>query len=705
MRIGRLDIRDTGNSITKWFREYRNHTDILFASAILGIIALLIFPIPTWMMDITLTLSLTISVMILMTVLFIDKSLDFSSFPSLLLVVTMLRLALNVSSTRLILSNGHMGPSAAGHVIEAFGEFVMQSSVVIGIIVFGILTIINFVVITKGSGRIAEVAARFSLDAMPGKQMAIDADLSGGLIDEDTARARRKELEDESSFYGAMDGANKFVRGDAIAGILIIFINLIGGMIIGMVQKGLSFSEASQAYTLLTIGDGLVAQVPALIVSIAAGLLVTKSGVKGSAEKAILSQMGSFPQAMGVTSGLLFLMSLMPVLPMAPFLISSAAAGSIAYMAQGSKKRTAQSQPVKLDSAGKPVSQMKSPEDVFAEILQIDILRLELGYELLPLIQYQKGHKLTDQIKALRKQIARDLGFVMPAVRIQDNLQLDPRTYLIKIKDIECGRGKVEPSKFLVMDPKGGAIEIIGEDTKEPAFGLPAKWIDEQFKESAVFKELTVVDPPTVITTHLTEIIKDNITELLSYSETQKLLDGLPQEHKKLSDEIIPSSITITGMQRVLQGLLSEGISIRDLPTILEAVSEVANQNLHVMNLIEHVRTRLSKQICHMHTNDKGYLPLLILSPKWEQVFEESLVGSGDDKQLSVAPSELEQFVKNINTELEKQLMKGEAPVLLTSSNLRPYIRSVVERFKATLPVMSQNEIHPKAKIKTLGQI
>lgn len=705
MRIGRLDIRDTGNSITKWFKDYKNHTDILFASAILGVIALLIFPIPTWMMDLTLTISLTISVMILMTVLFIDKSLDFSSFPSLLLIVTMLRLALNISSTRLILSNGHTGPAAAGHVIEAFGEFVMQSSIVIGIIVFGILTIINFVVITKGSGRIAEVAARFSLDAMPGKQMAIDADLSAGLIDEETAKSRRKELEDESSFYGAMDGANKFVRGDAIAGILIIFINLIGGMIIGMVQKGLSFSEASQAYTLLTIGDGLVAQVPALIVSIAAGLLVTKSGVKGSAEKAIISQMGNFPQAMGVTSGLLFLMSLMPVLPMAPFLISSAAAGSIAYIAQGNKKKISQLQPMKLDSSGKPVSVAKSPEDVFTEILQIDILRLELGYELLPLIQYQKGHKLTDQIKALRKQIARDLGFVMPAVRIQDNLQLDPRTYLIKIKDIECGRGTVEPSKFLVMDPKGNNIDIVGEDTKEPAFGLPAKWIDEQFKESAVFKELTVVDPPTVITTHLTEIIKDNITELLSYSETQKLLDGLPQEHKKLASEIIPSSITVTGMQRALQGLLSEGISIRDLPTILEAISEVASQNLHVIHLIEHVRSRLAKQICNMYTNERGYLPLLILSPKWEQIFEESLVGNGEDKQLSIAPSELEQFVKLINSELEKQLMKGESPVLLTSANLRPYIRSVVERFKATLPVISQNEIHPKAKIKTLGQI
>lgn len=705
MRIGNIELSFKGQSVSAFFQQdYKKHLDVLFASAVLGIIAILIFPIPSWMMDILLSLSLTISVMILMTVLFVDKSLDFSSFPSLLLIVTMLRLALNISSTRLILTDGHLGTFAAGHVIEAFGLFVMQSSVVIGIIVFGILTIINFVVITKGSGRIAEVAARFSLDAMPGKQMAIDADLSAGLIDEDTARKRRKELEDESTFYGSMDGANKFVRGDAIAGLIIIFINFIAGIVIGVAQSGMSFDQAIKTYSLLTIGDGLVTQVPALIVSISAGLLVTKSGVKGSAEKAILEQLGTFPQAIAITSGLLVFMSLMPMIPMLPFLITAALTGGLAYglhYSRGKKSEMADS----LSAQAEGAQTQKSQEDVISELMQIDFLRLELGYELLPLINYQKGHKLTDQIKALRKQIAKELGFVMPSVRIQDNLQLGSKRYVIKVKDIECASGDIEPNKFLVMEPQGKVIDIQGDDTKEPAFGLPAKWIDEQFKETATFKGYTVVDPPTVITTHLTEIIKENINMLLSVSETQKLIDSLSTEHKKLVSDFIPSNMTITGFQRVLQGLLAEGISIRDLPAIVEAISEVATTNMHVLTVIEHVRTRLAMQICNQYQNNNGYIPLIVLSGKWEQTLLESLIGKDDDRHLSLAPSQLEEFVRSVNQEYEKIMLKGESPILLTSSKLRPYVRSIVERFKSGLSVISQNEIHPKAKIKTLGQI
>jgi flagellar biosynthesis protein FlhA len=702
MRIGNIELGAKGKGVLSLFKDYKRHLDILFAIGVLAIVGILIFPIPSWLMDVLLCISITVSVLILMTVLFVEKALDFNSFPSVLLVVTMLRLSLNISSTRLILSNGHTGTSAAGHVIEAFGVFVMQSSVVIGGIVFGILTIINFVVITKGSGRIAEVAARFSLDAMPGKQMAIDADLSAGLIDEETAKQRRKELEAESAFFGSMDGANKFVRGDAIAGLIIIFINLIAGIIIGVVQKGLTFDSAVQTYTLLTIGDGLVAQIPALIVSTAAGLLVTKSAVKGSAEKAILDQLGNFPHALGVTSGLLIAMAMMPMIPAIPFLATGTVAGLLAYTLNKTKTKTAAEGGKDKGGAPAPV---KTQEELLNEILQIDILRLELGYELLPLIHYQKGHKITDQVKALRKQVAKDLGFVIPPVRIQDNLQLEPKEYVLKVKDIECARGKVEPNKFLVMDSKGGNLEIAGEDTKEPAFGLAAKWIEEGFKESANFKGYTVVDPPTVIITHLTEIIKDNITELLSASETQKLIDGLSSEHKKLVSDMIPASLTLTGFQRVLQGLLNEGISIRDLPTIVEAMSEVASTTGHVMQLIENVRARLTKQICNMYESATGYVPILVLSPKWEQIFAESLVGNGDEKQLSLAPSQLEEFVKIIGEEYEKQLHKGETPVLLTSAILRPYIRSIVERFKSVLPVISQNEVHPKAKIKTLGVI
>ncbi len=686
-------------------KSSKHHLDIFFAAGILCIIAVLIFPIPAWLIDFLLTISISVSVIILMTVLFVNRSLDFSSFPSILLVVTMLRLALNISSTRLILSQGHSGTDAAGHVIQAFGIFVMQGSVIIGAIVFGILTIINFVVITKGSGRIAEVAARFSLDAMPGKQMAIDADLSAGLIDEDTARKRRKDLEDESTFFGAMDGANKFVRGDAIASVIITLINFIGGIVIGLAQKGMTFEAALKTYTLLTIGEGLVAQIPALIVSTAAGLLVTKSGAKGSAEKAIFEQIGNYPQALAVTSGLLVVMAAMPSIPALPFLISAVITGSLSVAVDKAKK---QAQEQEILNAGKAAKHSEtaesSKEDAMTELLQIDSIRLELGYELLPLINYSKGHKITDQIKALRKQIAKDLGFVMPSVRIQDNMQLEPQEYVVKIKDLECGRGLVRPNKYLVMDPKGEDMSLIGEDTKEPAFGLPAKWIDEQFKEEALFKDYTVVDPPTVITTHLTEIVRENITELLSYSETQKLLEGLGEEHKKLVTDIVPSQISITALQRIFQGLLAESISIRDLPTILEAISEATTVSGNVLNIIEHVRTRLSKQICYANMSDKGYVPFVILTPQWEQIFMESLVG-GDDKQLSMSPTRLQEFVAVINKEFERQALMGEIPVLLTSPSLRPYVRSIIERFKPSLVVMSQNEIHPKIKIKTVGQI
>lgn len=677
----------------------KRHTDILFAAGILGIIAVLIFPIPTWAMDLLLSISLAMSVLILMTVLFIDRPLDFSSFPSVLLVVTMLRLALNISSTRLILTNGHLGASAAGYVIEAFGELVMQNSVLIGVIVFSILTIINFVVITKGSGRIAEVAARFSLDAMPGKQMAIDADLSAGLIDEAGAKKRRKDLEDESAFYGSMDGANKFVRGDAIAGILIILINFIAGVIIGIVNKGMTFDSALQTYTILTIGDGLVAQVPALIVSIAAGLLVTKSGASGSAEKAIFEQMGNFPQAMGVTSALLATIGLMPSIPATPFFIMSLITGLFSYntfQTQVQKEKAAEIEEPQVAAAA---------EEVVHEYLQMDAIRIELGYELLPLLSNYPGTKLTEQIKALRRTIAKDLGFVMPAVRIQDNIQLEPREYHILIKDMKVASGHIQPYKFLVMNPTGEPIDLNGEDTIEPAFGLPAKWIEEALKEEALFKQYTVVDAPTVIATHLTETLKDNITELLSFAETQKLLDGLTDEHRKLISEAIPDKITVTGLQRVLQHLLSEGVSIRDLPTILEAITEIANDKTHTMQLVEHTRLRLAKQICHSYTNEAGYLPFIVLSPTWEQVFLESLLTVGDEKQLAMEPSKLKEFIGLLNRELEKHLISGDMPILLTSPQIRPYVRSIIERFRASIHVMSQQEIHPKVKIKTVGQI
>ncbi len=683
--------------------QINKHKDILFAVGVISILMVLLFPVPTPILDFMLSISITISVLILMNVLFIERPLDFNSFPTILLIVTMFRLALNIASTRLILAQGHEGTAAAGHVIEAFGGFVMEGSVVIGIIVFGILTIINFIVITKGSGRIAEVSARFSLDAMPGKQMAIDADLSAGLIDEATAKKRRKDLEDESTFFGAMDGASKFVRGDAIAGLLITFINFIGGILIGVVQRDLSFDQALHTYTVLTIGDGLVSQIPALIVSTGAGLLVTKSGVVGSADKAVFSQLGRFPQAMGICSALLFFISFMPSIPFTPFAFLGTATGVAAYYMNRSLKQKKTEEGATSEEAKKAAA---APADEPIEnTLAMDSLKLELGYGLLVLINYQKGHRLPDQIKSLRKQMARDLGFVMPSVRIQDNMQLPANTYVVKIKDIECARGEVRPEQLLIMDPKGGKINLPGEDTKEPTFGLPAMWVAPGSREEALFKNYTVVDPPTVITTHITEVIKENIADLLSYSETQKLLDKIGDDHKKLVTDTIPTQISVSGVQRVLQGLLKEMVSIRDLPTIMEAIAESARNSQSITAITEHVRGRLARQISHANATPDGTLTIIVLSPDWEQAFMESIVGLGDDRQLAMPPSRLQEFIVRVRDAYEKYALKGDMPILLTSPHVRPYVRAIIERVRPSIVVMSQNEVHAKMKLRNLGQL
>ncbi len=696
--------------------------DIMFALGIVGILVIFLMPVPPALLDFLLSISITVSVLILMTVLFVEKPLALSSFPTILLIATLLRLALNLSSTRLILTEGHNGPDAAGQVIAAFGSFVMSGSVIVGFIMFAILTIINFVVITKGSGRIAEVSARFSLDAMPGKQMAIDADLSAGLIDEETAKTRRKALEDESTFYGAMDGASKFVRGDAVAGLLITFINFLAGIVLGVAMNDLSFSEALSTYTRLTIGDGLVSQIPALIVSTSAGLLVTKAGDVGSADKAVIGQLSAFPAAIGITSFLLFCMAWMPGIPMLPFFSLSALTGFVAWYSWRTNKDAVKSGKVKsvpgamaragagggdsiMATAGTSGAQAKPAQENIADTLKLDLVRLELGYGLLPLINYQKGHRLTEQIKALRKQLARELGFVMPPVRIQDNMQLPSNTYIIKVKEVECARGDIRPDMLLVMDPSGNKITLPGEETTEPTFGLPAMWVNDSYREEALFRNLTVVDPPTVITTHLTEIIKDNLSDLLSYAETQKLLDDLDQDQQKLIAEIIPSQITAGGVQRVLQNLLSEMISIRDLSTIMEAIAEASRVTQNVTLITEHVRMRLARQISHMVTNDEGFIPIVAMSPMWEQTFVDSLNGDGEEKVLSLPPSKIQDFITSVRTKFDQYAMQGDTPVLLTSPTIRPYVRSIVERFRSNTPVISQNEIHPRAKIKTLGQL
>ncbi|MGH1353294.1 MAG: flagellar biosynthesis protein FlhA, partial [Methyloligellaceae bacterium] len=678
--------------------------DIGLALGVIAILMVLIMPMPAMMLDLLLAISITFSVLILMTSLFIHTALEFSAFPTVLLIATMMRLALNLASTRLILTHGHQGTGAAGGVIEAFGNFVMQGNFVIGIIVFAILVLVNFIVITKGSGRIAEVAARFTLDAMPGKQMAIDADLSAGLINETQAKERRKKLEDESSFFGAMDGASKFVRGDAIAGILITFINVIGGMIIGVGQNGMTMLDAGQTYTLLTVGDGLVSQIPALVVSTAAGLLVSKAGVDGAADQALFAQLSGYPKALGMSSLVMIIMSILPGMPALPFLGLAGLAGFLAWKSDRSKtEKKAEAVAQEIAEAEESVPK----EEPISTALHMDELRLEIGYGLLPLINDQMGDsdKLTEQIKGLRRQLASDMGFVMPSVRILDNMQLEANKYVIKVKEVDAGDGVVYAGKYMIMDPNGRQIELPGIHTTEPTFGLPATWIDEELKEEASLKSYTVVDPVTVLSTHLTEILKLNMSELLSYAEVQGLLDHLPDKQKKLLDDLTPNQISVTGIQRVLQSLLAERVSIRDLPTILEGISEATGYTQNIQSITEHVRSRLSRQICSRHSSPAGYLPLVTLTPQWEQAFAEAIIGDNEDQQLAMAPSKLQEFIQGVRTAFEQAGNQGEVPVLLTSPGIRPFVRTIIERFRSQTTVLSQNEVHPQMKLKTVAQV
>jgi flagellar biosynthesis protein FlhA len=680
--------------------DFLKKGELGLAIGIMAILVVLIVPLPTWVLDVSLAFSLSFSILILMTAVFIRKPLEFSSFPTILLLTTMLRLALNLASTRLILGHGNEGTAASGRVIEAFGNLVMQGNFVIGLIVFAILIVVNFVVITKGSGRIAEVAARFSLDAMPGKQMAIDADLSAGLIDEKEAKLRRKTIEAESNFFGAMDGASKFVRGDAIAGLLITGINIVGGIIIGVAQKGMGFGDATHTFTLLTVGDGLVSQMPALIVSTAAGLMVSKAGVEGATDKALMSQLSFYPQALGMASVVMGVVAILPGMPMFAFGGLSVGTGALAFYAY--KRKDARAALVAADevtAAGPP------KEEPISTALALDLLRVELGYGLLPLINDVQGHRITDQIKALRRQLAQEMGFVMPAVRILDNMQLGANEYRIRIKEFDSGKGELFPGSFLIMDPKGLPIDLPGTHTTEPAFGLPATWVSGALKEEASFRGFTVVDPGTVLTTHLTEVLKSHMAELLSYAETKKLLDDLPPENKKLVEELVPSQISVTGTQRVLQTLLGERVSIRDLPAILEGIAEAVGHTKNALYITEHVRARLARQLCHANLAPGGYLPLIALSPNWEQAFAESIIGQGEERQLAMAPSQLQQFIQQVREGFDEASAKNEVPVLLTGPQIRPFVRSIIERFRPQTVVMSQNEIHASVRLRTLGQV
>jgi flagellar biosynthesis protein FlhA len=682
-------------ALPQWMALAKPSGDVALGLGVVLLVAVLVVPLPPWLLDVGLALSITASVLVLMVALFMQRPLDFTAFPTVLLLTTLLRLALNVATTRAILTSGHEGQDSAGAVISAFGNFLMGGDVLVGLIVFAILLVVNFVVVTKGSGRIAEVAARFSLDAMPGKQMAIDSDLSAGILTEAEAKRRRKELEEESAFYGAMDGAAKFVRGDAIAGLITTAINLLAGIAIGTLRHGMPFGEAITTFSFLTVGDGLVGQIPALLVSVAAGIVVTKGGVEGRADKALAIQLGG-PKPLALAAGAAGFMAFLPGMPAVPFL---ALAGGAAWMAR--RQWVTQREEAAREAAPPPAPTEPPP----AETLKLDLLRLELGYGLLSLAAGD-APRLSEQIRALRRTTAQEMGFVLPSVRIQDNLQLPPDTYVVRVKEIEAGRGVLKPPLHLAIDPAGNPPPFPGERVQEPSFGLPAAWIEESLREEALAMGCTVVDAAGVLATHLTEIVRDTMPELLSFAETQKLIDDLPPEHRRLVGDLIPAQASLGTVQRVLQSLLAERVSIRDLPTILEGIQDAAAAGIRGLpGIVAAVRVRLARQISDAARAPHGAIPIIALSAEWERDFAEALVGPGEEKQLAMAPSRLGAFMTALREAFDAASAAGEPAVLVCSGGIRAHVRAVVERFRPQTAVLAHAEIHPRARIRTVGTV
>jgi len=688
LRLNGLDLSRIGMA----------NRDVIFAVFVMSILGMLFIPLPAVLLDFGLAISISVSVLILMVALWISTPLQFNSFPTLLLVITMLRLSLNVSSTRLILSEGHTGTGAAGRVIEGFSRFIVGGDFVIGVVIFLILIVINFVVITKGSTRIAEVAARFSLDAMPGKQMAIDADFGGGIIDEAEAQTKRRELEEESAFFGAMDGASKFVRGDAIAGLIITFINVVGGILIGVTSYGLSISQAVSNYTVLTIGDGLVTQIPALVVSLAAGMLVTKGGARGAANEAVLAQLGNFPKALYMAGGLSIIIGILPGFPLIIFAGIAAGLIGLGYYIQN------QAALDKTKEAGKSASGASQvTEKTTKELLKLDDMRLDLGAGLVPLI-LNADAALPGKVKSLRGFFIREFGFVLPPVRIKDNPDLPALSYAISIQGVEAARGEVRPNSMMVIVPGGQDIDIPGVKTKEPTFGLDAIWVDNARSTEAELKGLTVVDPESVITTHLTEIIKEHMPELLTFAATQELIDGQEKDYQKLLNDMSVTAPAVL-VQHVLQGLVSERVSIRNLPKIIEVIAEAAATTTNVKTVTELVRSKLAKQICQKLVDDTGFVPVMVLDQEWERELNNAVSKTAEENNFIMSPKRVQEFVLAVRQVIQEFSAGDSWPALLVSPDIRPFVRSMLERVSPMTQVISHNEIHRKTSLKTVTTI
>ena len=674
----------------KFIDLLKTRSDVVVAACVTGILGVMILPVPPFALDLLLSLSISLAVVILVTAIYIMKPLDFSVFPPILLLSTLFRLSLDVAAARLILLRGSEGPEAAGHVIKSFGQFIVGGNPAVGFIVFLILIIINFVVITKGSGRVAEVAARFTLDAMPGKQMAIDADLNAGLIDDEEARRRRQLIAREADFYGAMDGSSKFVRGDAIAALIITAINIIGGLVIGVFQKGMPIAEAASTYTILTIGEGLASQIPALLVSTAAGIIVTRAGQERNLSKEITSQLFLNPKSLGSAAGIMVLLGVIPGLPHVPFFLLSASSGALAYAVNKSSSTGG-------EEAGKQVKPAASKEEnPLEKFLEIEPLTFEIGYGLIPLVEAE-GAELLGKIKALRRQLASELGFIAPSIHIKDNLQLRPSEYSFLIRGVEVGKGEVMAGHYLAVS-SAEARKIEGIPAREPAFGLPALWIKEADREKARVSGYTVVDPATVIATHLAELIKAHAWELLTRSEVQGLLNNLTKNNPKIVDELMPANMSLGGVQRVLQNLLRERVPINDLLSVVETLLDYSPSTKDTELLTEYVRQSLARFISRQYMSEAGDIKVMALDPRFEKAIAQSAAETG-----GMAPDLMNRLIRAIEVAIKGEKFKGVQPVILCSTQTRRFVRRMVEKFLPSIVVLSNAEISPSVKIHTTG--
>ena len=682
---------------TSDFSDLFKGSDTVMAIGVVGILLIMMIPLHPFILDILLSFNITLSLIILLVSMYVLKPLDFSVFPSILLVATLFRLSLNVASTRLILLHGNEGLGAAGNVIKAFGHFVVGGNFVVGFIVFLVLVLINFIVITKGATRIAEVAARFTLDAMPGKQMSIDADLNAGLITDTDARTRRSEIEREANFYGAMDGASKFVRGDAIAGIVITLINILGGLIVGVLQQGMPVVDAAHTYTLLTVGDGLVTQIPALVVSTAAGMLVTRSTASSDLSKEVGKQLFFQPKVIATTSVMLFVFGLIPGMPKLSFLTISFVLAVFAYTVFKSSREIE-------ETKAEVVPKEPTSESVEA-LLSLDLLGLDVGYSLIPLVDAERGGEILERIRGLRRQLALEMGFVVAAIHIRDDLQLKPSEYVIKLKGIDVAKGEIMLGHYLAITTGDEHIKINGIETKEPAFGLPAVWIDEKEKESIQAKGFVVVDPATVISTHLTEVIKTHAHELLDRQNVQSLLENFAINHPKLVQELVPDIIPLGTLQKVLQNLLRERISIRDLLTILETLADYVPITKDIDVLVGHVRQALARAITKQYEDEDGNITVIMVSPDIEDSIVKSVQHTEYASYVTVDPDIIQNIVSSFQKFVKIFTDKGREPIVLCSPNTRIYLRKILEKFFPNITVLSYNEVTHDTNIKSLGML